>query len=282
MACAMLWSNKASCTRLHYAVAATSLLALLQSQPFKLACPSASDPGCSVASFLRSNRDSVVRAAAQHKIPLAAVAGVIAAEWILNRNFVDSLQDQWLLTRLEMHDDVWWERWAAESARAAEYARSARLLSNKWPVSLVASGYVMSFGPAQIQPRTVILACKRFSFEEPICRQDVRSLMRSLLAAEASVWLVAVILRYEAEIWTVHTRQDTRNNVGLLASLYSAGAEYHITTLPNRMNQIQLNQVGRWVENHRMVIESLLYEDTPSAFSSPFDCPRPSAITPGG
>jgi hypothetical protein len=252
-------------------MAVATLAALFQGHVFGLASRSTPYDGCRVASFLRSNRDSLSQAAVYHGLPSVAVAGVIAAEWIVNRNFVDSLQDQWLLTRLKIHDDMWWERWAEESAQAADHARSTRLMANKWPVSLVASGYVMSFGPAQIQPRTIILACRRFSSEEPICRKGVKNLMTTLLSDEASVRLVAVILHYEAEIWAAHTKHNAMNDVGMLATLYSAGAEYRIAII-NDVNRKALNRFGLWVESHRTVIESLLTAHTPSTFSSPFEC----------
>ena len=216
-------------SRVHWAgalVAAGLLLAWPHLLTLEPAPPDTSDIGCPVASLLLRHRDNILNAAATHGIPGTAIAGVIAAEWTLNRSFVDTAQERWLSLRLQRHDDAWWAQWAEQGAQAAAQARAAQPgRSNPWPLSLIASGYVMSFGLAQLKPRTVILACQRFAAEEPVCWQGIKELMASLLSEEDSIRLAAAVLRQEANIWRTHTDLDATTDASLLATFYSAGAE---------------------------------------------------------
>jgi hypothetical protein len=222
------------------------------------ATPDTSDIGCPVATLLLSHRDDIVKAAAAHGIPGTAIAGVIAAEWTLNRSYVDTAQELWLSLRLKRHDDAWWEQWAEQAAQEAAQARAAHPgRSNPWPLSLIASGYVMSFGPAQIKPRTVILACQHFSAEEPVCRQGIKGLMAALLSEEDSLRLAAVVLRQEADLWRTHTGREATTDVGLLATFYSAGAEVRIA-IRNEASRTRLNRFGQWVADHLTALEALL------------------------
>jgi len=247
--------------RLACAVAVASLLLVLP-HPLAIepATPATSDIGCPVVSFLLSHRDDIVKAAAAHGLPGAAIAGVIAAEWTLNRSYVDTAQELWLSLRLKRNDDAWWEHWADQAAQEAAQARAAQPgRINPWPLSLIASGYVMSFGPAQLKPRTVMLACQRFSAEEPVCRQSIKALMATLLSEEGSIRLAAVVLRQEADLWRTHTGHDATNNASLLATFYSAGAEVRIA-IRNEASRTRLNRFGQWVADHLTALEALLAE----------------------
>ena len=224
---------------------------------------------------MRKHRVGIDKSAARHGIPKEAVAGMISAEWMLNRTIADTLQDNWLRVRLMEHDASWWERWAENSSRAAEQARKARLLGNKWPVRLVASGYVMSFGPAQIQPRTILGSCQEYYSEEPLCRLGVKDLMSALLDEASAPPLVAVVLRHEASHWHLQTGQDIRNQIGFLATLYSAGAEYCLAaqTLQDRC---PVNGFGRWVEANQEVLQFLISGNKSATSSHHSACPEPA------
>ncbi|KOR28762.1 hypothetical protein TI05_16300 [Achromatium sp. WMS3] len=191
--------------------------------------------GYKVDNFISKNKQAILDAGHRNGISPVAIAGVIAAEWILNKNFIDSVQDKWLLRLLRMHNPQWWDKWAVKCESEALSAQPQRLIANKWPAALIASGYVMSFGPAQIQPRTAILACHKYSRFEPICQRNIKYLIKALLSEKESIRLVAVILRYEAEIWMAHTNQkQVKNNPAMLATLYSSGAEYWLTVYKHR------------------------------------------------
>ena len=213
---------------------------------------------CNANDFIRRNRETILDAAKRQAVSPIAIVGAIEAECALNRNIFDTLQDKWLSKQLDTHDHAWWAQWAETCKNDASQARSVRLIANKWPVALVLSGYVMSFGPCQIQPRTAILACQRDAFSESICKRSTKDLLLALLSEEASIRLMAVILRYEADIWAAHTKQDVKSNAALLATLYSSGAEYQIATLEDK-RQSELNRMGRWVARHQIEIESHLY-----------------------
>jgi hypothetical protein len=240
--------------------AASLLLALPHPLALEPAAPDTSDIGCPVATLLLRHRDTILNVAAMHGLPGTAIAGVIAAEWTLNRSYADTMQELWLSLRLKRNDDAWWEQWAEQGAQAAAQARAAHPgRINPWPLSLIASGYVMSFGPAQLKPRTVILACQRFAAEEPVCRQGIKGLMAALLSEEDSLRLTAVVLRQEADLWRTRTGRDATNDAGLLATFYSAGAEARLAQR-NEASRTWLNRFGRWVADHLKALDSLLAE----------------------
>ena len=241
-------------------VVASLLLALPHPLALEPTTPDTSDIGCPVATLLLSHRNDIAKAAAAHGIPGTAIAGVIAAEWTLNRSYADTMQELWLSLRLKRNDDTWWEQWAEQGAQAAAQARAAQSgRINPWPLSLIASGYVMSFGPAQLKPRTVILACQHFAAEEPVCRQGIKGLMAALLSEEDSLRLAAVVLRQEADLWRTRTGRDATTDVGLLATFYSAGAEARLAQ-SNEASLTWLNHFGRWVADHLTALDSLLAE----------------------
>lgn len=238
---------------------------LLLGVPYPSAAePDTADIGCPVVELLVSHRDDIAKAAA-HGIPATAIAGVIPAEWSLNRSFVDTAQERWLSLRLQRHDDAWREQWSEESAREAALARAANSgRSGNWPLSLLVSGYVMSFGPAQIKPITVLPACRRFAADEPVCRQGTKGLMAALLCEADSLRLAAVVLRQEADVWRTHTGGDATRDPGLLTTLYSTGAQARVA-MKNEAGRSRPNGFGRWVTDHRAALEALLAAPVPSA-----------------
>nr|WP_281720590.1 hypothetical protein [Nitrosomonas nitrosa] len=218
--------------------------------------PKASLTPCRGFLFVQKHRTEILLAASRYEIPPVAVAGVIAAEFTLNRDLVDTMQDEWLTAQLAWHDEVWWTRWAQTRAQEAERDAAARLLGNKWSVSIIASGYVMSFGPAQIQPKTAVRACSSSEAKEPICSSSIKALMTALLDDAMSIGLVALIQRYEADLWASERKTDVRQNVAFLATLYSSGAEYRNATFSVRGHTP--NRMGRWIEARTEVLSDLL------------------------
>jgi hypothetical protein len=252
-----LWLPRSGARWAGLAVAAGLLLSM-RPAPAVEPTPDTADIGCPAVELLFEHRDDIARAAAVHGIPGVAIAGVIAAEWSLNRSFVDTAQERWLSLRLQRHDDAWWEQWAEDSTLEAERVRAANSgRSGNWPLSLLASGYVMSFGPAQIKPITVLPACRHFAAEEPVCRQGVKGLMAALLSDADSLRLAAVVLRQEADVWRTHTGGDATRDLGLLATLYSTGAQARVA-MNGEAGRARPNGFGRWVADHRAALEGLL------------------------
>lgn len=211
---------------------------------------------CAAVGLLRRHHLHIHAVAARHGVPAVAIAGVVAAEWALNRNLVDTAQDAWLATRLAWHDESWWAAWAVEWERQTERVLAARSIANRWPVDVVGSGYVMSFGPAQIQPRTALRACARRGAALQVCSGGTRSLMQGLLDEGSSLELVGLVLRTEAATWQQHTATNVDADAGLLATLYSSGAEYILVAAADRVPYP--NRMGRWVAARVGALQSLL------------------------
>jgi hypothetical protein len=224
-----------------------------------LAAPVDASADCPAVAFIQRHRADISAMALRSGVPAAAIAGVIIAESTLNRNLADRAQDAWLATQLALHGDAWWDDWARTWSRETERAAGARWVGNKWPVSVIASGFVMSFGAAQIQPRTALRACAGATAKVPACAGGTKALMRALLDEAASIGLAALVLQFEALQWRDRTGRDVRADFGFLVTLYSSGGEYVYASQgaagrkPNRMGawlQPRLQQISLLLQSH--------------------------------
>jgi hypothetical protein len=179
-------------------------------------------------------------------VPQVAIVGVVDAERALNIGVADRIQDRLLRTWLLMHSELWWTEWADRNNRLAVRAEPIRLLANKWPANLVASGYVFSFGPAQLTPRTVLRACRVASDHRPPCDQTIKRTMRRLLSYLDALDLVGVVLDAEATEWEQRSQYPVRKDVALLGTLYSMGGEYYRHGHPDLRLPVY-NDFGKWI-----------------------------------
>ena len=81
--------------------------------------------------------------------------------------------------------------------------------------------------------------------------------MAALLSEADSLRLAALVLRQEADFWQTHTGGDATQDLGLLATLYSSGAQARVA-MNNEAARAQPNRFGRWVVEHRAALEGLL------------------------
>lgn len=209
-------------------------------------------------SLLKRNHEIIHESAKSSNIPVLAIAGVIAAELTLNHNFLDSSQDILLSTWLEIYNEEWWGKWASKGKELAEEAELARLKSNKWPTPLVEMGYVVSFGPAQITPRTILMACQEHNMKPLPCCGSTKQIIGRVLTEKTSIQMVAVILDYEANKWESNSNYDVRADLGLLATLYSMGGEYYRHQFATNNQIIQYNKLGKWVVEHKDEIAKII------------------------
>lgn len=211
-----------------------------------------------LVSFLKRNRKTIHEAAVNFNVPVLAVAGVIAAESTLNHNLKDYAEDSLLRIWLQTHNEEWWKKWASEGIKLAKEAESVRLKSNKWPISLIESGYVVSLGPAQITPRALLSACQEDSMKSLPCSGSIKQIISRLLTEKTSIQMVALILNYEANQLKKNSNYDVRADLGLLATLYSMGGEYYRYQFGLNNSIIQYNKFGRWVEEHKDEIKKII------------------------
>ena len=221
-----------------------------------LAVPADAGADCPAAAFIQRHRADIATASLRSGVPAAAIAGVIVAESTLNRNLVDRAQDAWLATQLALHGDVWWDDWARTWSRETERAAGARWVGNKWPVSVIASGYVMSFGAAQIQPRTALRACAGVTAAVPACTGGTKTLLHALLDEATSIGLAALVLQFEAVQWRDRTGRDVRADIAFLATLYSSGGEYVYAS--QGVGGRKPNRMGAWLQPRLRPISLLL------------------------
>ncbi len=188
---------------------------------------------------MRSRR--VGLSAAQLYLPSPSVKYIVA-ENRANRGIKDELEDAAFRFLLKEKDDEWWERWAANNMQMAEAAEEPHLISNKWPVELIATGLVVSIGPAQITPRTALRACQALR-DKPICEGGAKSLVSQMLDAVASIKVAAAVLRFEANEEMRLTGKDVSDDFAVWATIYNVGGECPPSAL--------MRQIG-WVEEGRI------------------------------
>lgn len=141
------------------------------------------------------------------------IAGVIMEEAKKNVNYIDLFQDKWLKAMLQVKNDDWWEEWKTENENQCELASEVRQISNKWPLSIVSSGYVMSFGLGQITPRTVLKACDQTKCTISVCCGNTKEIISKLIKTKNNIKLTAVTLYYEYIRHQQITGEDVRTDL---------------------------------------------------------------------
>jgi len=194
----------------------------------------------------------IVANSKKYRITPVAIAGAIVAERTLNKTSLDHAQDLVLNTWLQLVPaSVWWKEWARSADLIAQRAEEVRMQSNKWPVSLIATGFVASYGPAQLTPRTVLRACVASGIAEYPCDPDIRTLLGRILKEETAIDLVAMVLGFESEVWEKESDYPVRKDPGLLGSLYSMGADYYLYQHGKNNQQPAYNVFGKWIRSHK-------------------------------
>jgi hypothetical protein len=188
-----------------------------------------------------------------YAVPPELVAGVFLFENHINRSIKDSIQDAAFGLLLENTDEDWWVRWAESAAKRAHSARHAHLLSNKWPAEVVATGFVVSIGPAQITPRTAIAACAKSVPQRPVCGGGIKKLIASLLRDTESIELVSLVLSYERDEHWNFTGVDPSRDIGVWATLYNLGGDYFRARYRDQ-KEYEVSRLGRWVRDFRNII----------------------------
>jgi hypothetical protein len=215
----------------------------------------------STVSLLRKNKLIINQIASKYNLSPVAIAGVVTAEQNLNINYIDSMQNVLLKSWLVEHDEQWWFKWAESNERLAYKADDLRARSNKWPIELIMSGYVMSYGPAQITPRTLLRACNSHKIKPMLCKGTTKEIVADLLTEEPSTLfeIVAIVLDYDASQWERRNKDknDIRNNIGALGTMYSMGSDYYYRKYKKYNNTI-INNFGRWILVNQGPLEDVL------------------------
>lgn len=204
--------------------------------------------------FLQGQNGAVEKMYEIFHIPKCVVYGVIIGEQTLNVGIDDNLQDLYFKYLLETKDDQWWSQWLETNLLIEIKALQYRNLSNRWPMELVKSGYVVSFGVAQLTPRTVLSACKESTENLALCSGKTKEIIGRIFEINSAIQLVSVVLNYEAIKLEEATNYSIKEDVGRLASAYSAGSEYFLryNILHNALPEP--NYFGKWVQDNAYFI----------------------------
>jgi hypothetical protein len=202
--------------------------------------------------LLVEHKETLCLAASTFAIDGRLIAGVVLAENGLNVGRGDDLQAPYLKGLLATRGDAWFREWKDRNEQSAQQAMSVRLISNKWPVDLWLSGYVQSYGPARVTPRTAIAACERLQVHFPACRKSPREVVRAIVEVPDFLYIVAAVLRSEIESAPQEWVSEVRADPALWATLYNVGGEYFFTTYATRYG-VKPNKFGSFV---RRSIES--------------------------
>ena len=184
------------------------------------------------------------RAAEELGIPSSLPASLIVAETVLNRGLKDSIEDGALRLALDVHDAAWWQAWGERNKTFADVSLKWRVKWNKWPSQLITSGYVISFGPAQITPRTALAACAAVRARNEVCGRATYETLRSLLDPLRSAELAAVVLRYEKDRFCSYTGGRCGLSDELLAALYNYGSDIYVLKYGSMTHHYRFD---RWI-----------------------------------
>lgn len=207
----------------------------------------------SALSFPYTHDLTLSTSASEFNVPSQVIVGVIVAEETLNRSFVDTSQDYLFRLLLSEKSDRWWEEWRKVWASRSKEAQKFSLRSNKWPVDLIRSGYVVSLGPSQLTPRTVFRACEYGQSRATICSSSTKDLLLGILDEETSIILTAMVIDYEATRWENYFETSIRADYAMLATLYSMGFDYYRVTYENQGKDVlHYNHFGEWVRQNQL------------------------------
>lgn len=207
--------------------------------------------------FIEENRQYLCSAATKSNVPSALLAGVIVAETELNRSLADRLQDTMLLGFLRFKDAQWWEQWNLTGKDLANKSAKYRAHSNKWPIELWRTGYVQTFGSAQISPRTAIIACNKLKLQYEECRLGIKGIVTQITKDPDSFIIAGIVLNYEKMEYQKKTKQEL-NNIGVWATTYNLGSDYMIP-LSSNVPRIRENSFGKFVHQNFSIIKRLLH-----------------------
>jgi hypothetical protein len=182
-------------------------------------------------------------------VPVGLLAGVYLFENQINRGPKDTVQDGVFSILLAFRDGEWWRAWASAAMALADSGQDARLLSNKWSIDVISTGLVFSVGPAQITPRTALLACDALGSETRICKGGVKEIIASLLDESNAVRMAALVLKYEFAMQKRLAKDDVSVDIATWATIYNVGGEYFRGRGPNGVGS-NTNVFGRWVGEH--------------------------------
>jgi len=208
--------------------------------------------GTGTDSMLIRHCRTIQASAGAFGLPAVTVGGVVAAEQTLNIGVIDRVQDAVIRRLLKATSSEWWDRWLVSNEALEERFAKLRLIGNKWPERLVLTTYVGSVGPAQLTPRTVLRACR--SVPTPTthpCHGGVKHVLSTVLDDDGALELAAVVLAFEALQWKTLYGEDIRGDIGLLASLYSAGGDYYRHRHGAKTVLHEYNAFGNWLLDHR-------------------------------
>lgn len=220
-------------------------------------CPSISAGEENGWSFLRKYRKDICNAAEELKIDSRVLGGVLVAEIELNKNIIDSAQNLYFKTLVKNKNYEWWRQWHKYWSHQAKLSESMRHMSNKWPAELWMSGYVQSFGPAQITPRTVFRACKSLADQCTLCNNNTKDLMNNLLSIPEAFYLSAAILRFELDEFKKESGENLSTNIDLWATVYNVGGDYFWRSYYSRY-KMQPNNFGIWISENIPKIDKIL------------------------
>ena len=180
------------------------------------------------------------------KVPDNLAIGLAVAEQALNVSTKDRVEDVFLRTALAVHEAAWWDTWAARSEDVAGRHVDDRARMGRWPSSSQMNGYVISFGPAQITPRTVLTACR----DRPtlaVCKGGTRAIISRLLRTDTALEMGTIVISAEQDRYCklANIKTCVLDTI-MLANLYNYGSDIYFLNYRDRRH---LTSFSRYVEN---------------------------------
>jgi len=119
-------------------------------------------------------------------------------------------------------------------------------------------GYVMSFGPAQIKPKTILSAFQIDVDTVSLSSYSIKNVIASILYEDSAIRSATIILDFESREWEKYSNYNIRSDIGLLSTIYSMGGDYY----RHKYNSIDLpviyNKFGQWVLKNKLILIEII------------------------
>ena len=146
-----------------------------------------------------------------------------------NNNFdqTDLTQDHLLKFTLALNDENWWEDWKDYNRAIENEYYDLFTKTKKWPVSLITTGYVQSFGPAQITPQTMFRYCDR-NIKIHFCNKNTIEIIRGLIKEKSSRDYATHLVTEGYQFAKTECGTHVQESMEIAATIYNIGYEFYI------------------------------------------------------
>ncbi len=209
--------------------------------------------------YINLYKNEIKKAAKKWDVPASAIAGIICAESSLNFDGAHRLEEYYFKNYILTKDDK-------QIKELIEEAQIAQLYNNRKSFfSKIHNPGNWSLGLCQMQICVGLFTDSLMASLEQRHPYAERELITRLLNPATNIDYCACYLSYITTLYLSELDMDLRQRPSLLVTIYNIGninelIEKRKNTLTRSVYSLVNNQFGRFIENNRKKIDSLIYE----------------------